>query len=237
MKLGFPGFPPEARTFFEELERNNNREWFQPRKERFEQFVKAPMLELVSVVNQGLERGLSDYTTEPKKAMLRIYRDTRFSADKTPYKTHMAASFSRRGLGEMGASGLFFSVNHKRIELAGGVYDPRPETLLAIRNHLAATHMQFRKAIQRPKLRKLMGELKGEELTRAPKGFQPDDPALDLIKKKRWVFHVMLSASLLTTAELAPEIIARFRIMQPVLDHLDQPLLAKKLAEKKEPRW
>ena len=224
----FPGFPPEAMTFFRQLERNNNREWFQPRKEHYEQFAKAPMLELVSALNREMERHLPNYTTEPKKAMLRIYRDTRFSADKTPYKTHLAASFNRHGFADAGGSGLFFSVSHKQIEIAGGVYEPAPETLLAIRTHIAETHAQFRKFISAKKLRQLMGELKGEELTRAPKGFPADHPALDLLKKKRWVFYVTLDSSLATTPELAPAILSRFRVLGDVLDYLDAPLLAKK---------
>ena len=96
--------------FFRSLKRNNRREWFQPRKHLYEQQVKEPMLELVSAINGELMKFAPDYVTDPKKALFRIYRDTRFSADKTPYKTHVAASFWRRGADHTGAGGFYFSV-------------------------------------------------------------------------------------------------------------------------------
>src|ERR1700739_1604763 len=93
----FPGFPSEAITFLRGLTRNNRREWFQPRKEIFETKVKEPMTRLVESVNAELLKFAPDYINDPKKAIYRIYRDTRFSSDKTPYKTHIAAIFPRRG--------------------------------------------------------------------------------------------------------------------------------------------
>ena len=92
--------PPEALTFFRSLARNNNRDWFQPRKELFETKVKAPMVELVESLNAEFAKFAPEYINDPKKAARlphRIYRDTRFSSDKTPYKTHLAAIFPKRG--------------------------------------------------------------------------------------------------------------------------------------------
>src|SRR3954471_2922809 len=98
MSKTFPGFSPKALSFFRQLERNNKREWFQPRKETFETELRKPMIELVAMINDDLRSFATDNVTEPNKAIYRIYRDTRFSKDKTPYKTHIAASFHRRGL-------------------------------------------------------------------------------------------------------------------------------------------
>jgi uncharacterized protein (TIGR02453 family) len=89
--LLFIGFPPEALTFLRGLTRNNQREWFQPRKEIFETRVKEPMLALCDALNGEFAKFAPDYINDPKKAVFRIYRDTRFSHDKTPYKTHIAA--------------------------------------------------------------------------------------------------------------------------------------------------
>ena len=116
MRSAFAGFPPEMVKFFRSLKRNNRREWFQPRKHLFEQHVKAPMLELVGAINTELAKFAPEYVTEPK--IFRIYRDTRFSADKTPYKTHVAASFSRRDSDRLGTGGFYFSVSHDVIEVA-----------------------------------------------------------------------------------------------------------------------
>src|SRR5262249_16508112 len=106
MKNGFPGFPPEGIEFFARLMRNNRREWFQPRKAIFEEQVKQPMQELVAALNGELKKFAPEYVTDPDKAVYRIYRDTRFSKDKTPYKDHVAASFYRRGTCGHGSGGF-----------------------------------------------------------------------------------------------------------------------------------
>lgn len=230
MKAGFDGFPPEAMQFFRGLARNNTREWFQPRKEVFDEHVKAPMLRLITAVNDELVRFAPAYVTDPQKAIFRIYRDTRFGADKTPYKDHIAASFGRRGLEKKGAGSFFFSVNHKKIEIAGGVYHPAPDAMLAIRTYLSETHADFRRLLSSRKLLRLMGELRGDKLSRVPKGFQAHHPAAELIKHKDWILYATLDSALATTPRLFTEVIARFRVVAPVLDYLNTPLLAKKSA-------
>src|SRR5579864_1322186 len=96
LKSRFPGFPPDAVAFLRKLKRNNRRDWFQPRKAQYETAIKLPMLELVNALNAEFARFAPDYVTPPEKAVYRIYRDTRFSPDKTPYKTHVAAIFPHR---------------------------------------------------------------------------------------------------------------------------------------------
>src|SRR5215468_7174169 len=95
-KSRFPGFSSDALTFLRALKRNNRRDWFQPRKQQYEAVIKLPMLELVNSMNAELARFAPDYVTAPEKSIYRIYRDTRFSPDKTPYKTHVAAIFPRQ---------------------------------------------------------------------------------------------------------------------------------------------
>jgi uncharacterized protein (TIGR02453 family) len=225
VKPGFSGFPPAAMQFFRSLARNNRREWFQPRKHIYEEQVKAPMAELIAALTSEMMRFAPDYVTEPGKAIYRIYRDTRFSKDKTPYKTHIAAVFPRRGLPKHGGAGLYFSVSAKEIEVAGGVYMPGPDELLAIRNHLAEHHREFRKIIGRPKLRSLMEEMHGEQLARVPKGFPCDHPAADLLRYRQWLFYVMLDPALATTPKLLGEIRNRFEAMTPFNEFLNAPLV------------
>src|SRR5947199_9856780 len=98
MRSNFPGFPAEGIQFMRGLARHNNREWFLPRKPIFEEKVKQPMRELVEAVNAAIRRFAPEYITDPDKAIYRIYRDTRFSKDKKPYKEHIAASFPRHGI-------------------------------------------------------------------------------------------------------------------------------------------
>lgn len=221
----FPGFPAEGVKFLSALARNNRREWFQPRKQLYEEQVKAPMAELVTALNSEMMRFAPDYVNEPAKAIYRIYRDTRFSKDKTPYKTHIAAIFPRRGLEKHGGGGLYFSVSPKEIEVAGGVYMPGPEALLAIRTHMSEHHEEFRRIIRTKKLRALMGEMQGEQLSRVPKGFPGDHPAADLLRYKQWLVYVMLDPKLATTPKLLLELRQRFEAMMPLVDFLNRPLV------------
>lgn len=214
--------------FMRSLKRNNRREWFQPRKHLYEQHVKEPMLQLVTALNADLAKFAPEFVTDPKKAVFRIYRDTRFSADKTPYKTHIAASFSRRGSEGLGTGGFYFSVAEDQVEVAGGVYHPEPETMLLVRTHIAASHQELRRILSDKKTRKLFGDLQGSELSRAPKGFDPCHPAIDLIKKKDWIFDGSVDPKVATTPQLYREILDRFRAMAPLIEYLNRPLVRKK---------
>jgi len=221
---GFPGFPQEAITFYKGLTRNNTREWFQPRKHIYDERVKAPMVELAGQLNQAMMEFAPHYVTDPGKAIYRIYRDTRFSPDKTPYKTHIAASFWHRKHEKHACAGYYFSVSHKEVEVAGGVYMPGPEQLLAIRQYLAEHSAEFQKSVNNRKLVALMEPLKGESLSRVPKGFRTDHPAADLIRMKQWLFYTSLDPAVATKPTLYGEVVERFRAMQPVIELLNRPL-------------
>jgi uncharacterized protein (TIGR02453 family) len=235
MKSPFPGFPPEAIQFFRGLARNNNREWFQPRKPLFEEQVKKPMYDLVDAVDTAMKRFAPDYVTDPSKAVYRFYRDTRFSKDKTPYKDRIAASFRRRDLGgEGGGAGFYFSVSHKDVGIGGGVYMPAPETLLAIRTHIAEYHREFETLLQARAVKRLLGELEGEQLSRVPKGFCSEHPAADLLRRKQFLLYTELGPEIATTPELYEAIVSRFKAMTPFMEFLNAPLAAK--GRKMDPR-
>src|SRR5580704_13565691 len=118
-RLGFPGFPKEAPTFFRGLARNNNRDWFLARKSVFEEKVKEPMRQLVAALNGEMKRFAPLHVTDPDKAIYRIYRDTRFSNDKKPYKEHLAAHFARQGMGRDAAAGYYVAISHKNLAVGG----------------------------------------------------------------------------------------------------------------------
>jgi uncharacterized protein (TIGR02453 family) len=218
----FPGFSSQAISFLRNLKRNNQREWFQPRKEIFETQLKGPMTELVEAVNRQLLGFAPDHVTDPKKAIYRIYRDTRFSADKTPYKTHIGAIFPPHELGKQSAAGFYFHVSPKSVGVAAGSYMPGPDELRAVRTWLAENHASFRKAAKQPE--KLWGKLQGSSLARMPKGFAPGHPAEDLIRMKQWLYFVELDLKLATTPKLLPELVKRFRAAAPVVGMLNAPL-------------
>jgi uncharacterized protein (TIGR02453 family) len=224
----FPGFPQEGIEFFRKLAKNNRREWFQPRKEIFESKLKQPMRELVHEVNRELARFAPEYVSDPDRAIYRIYRDTRFSKDKTPYKDHIAASFRRSGDCPHEGAGFYFAVSHKEVAVGGGMYMPQPETLKSVRQHLAEHHEEFRKLIRSRAVRELYGELHGEQLTRPPKGFAPEHPAADLVRYKQLFYYEELAPELATSRELQPTIVRHLRAIAPFVRFLNSPLQSRK---------
>jgi len=234
MRSRFTGFPPGALAFFRGLARHNNRDWFQPRKSVYEEQVKRPMRELVDALNAELRRFSPEYVTDPDKAIYRIYRDTRFSKDKTPYKEHIAASFRPHGNASHSDAGYYVAVSHKEVAVGGGVYMPDPEVLLSIRQHIAERHQEFRKILAARPVKRLLGELQGEQLSRVPKGFAADHPAADLLRFKRFILYVELPPDLATTPALFTEVLERFRVMKPFLSFLTARPAAKR--KKIEPR-
>jgi uncharacterized protein (TIGR02453 family) len=222
-RSGFAGFPAEGLKFLRDLERNNRREWFQPRKEIFEERLKQPMRELVEAVNQQLREFSPEHVADPDKAIFRIYRDTRFSKDKTPYKTHIAATFRRRSAAAHVDSDYYFSISNKEVAMGGGVYMPPPEVLLELRNRIAAKHEELREILKSPTLKRLFGGLQGEQLTRVPKGFAATHPAADLLRYKSFFVYQALPPEIAATPKLYSEIVARFRAMVPFMKFLSGP--------------
>ncbi|HYA17476.1 MAG TPA: DUF2461 domain-containing protein, partial [Bryobacteraceae bacterium] len=176
MKTTFPGFSREGLKFLKDLKKNNDREWFTPRKAVFEEELRLPMLRLIEAVHGEMMRFAPQYVGEPAKCMYRIYRDTRFSKDKTPYKTHVGALLWRNGTEKNDAASFYFAVSPEAVEVAGGLYFAEADALFAVRAHIRDSHEEFEGLLGSRKLRTLMGELQGETLTRVPKGFDCSHP-------------------------------------------------------------
>jgi uncharacterized protein (TIGR02453 family) len=235
MRSAFPGIPSAGIDFFRSLARHNNRDGFLPRKHIFEEQVKQPMRELVAALNAAMMDFAPDYTTDPDKAILRIYRDTRFSKDKTPYKTHLAANFRWRGSGRHEGAGFYFAISHKEVAIGGGLYIPTPEALLAMRNYIADNYEELRKVAGSRTVRRLLGEVQGEQLTRVPKGFAADHPAADWLRFKQYIFYMVLEPEIATSPALLREIVQRFRAMTPFVAFLNRALApAKKKIDARE---
>ncbi len=234
----FPGFPKEGMTFLRALKKNNDREWFTPRKPVFEETVRQPMIELVSAIHREMLRFPPEYVGEPAKCVYRIYRDTRFSKDKTPYKTYASALILRNGFSKYdGCAGYYFAVSPENIEVEGGVYAPDRDILLAVRQHIADNHKQFRATFETPKVRKLFGELWGESVSRVPKGFDANHPAADLIRRKQYLLGAKMDPELAVTPKLLREIVSRIEAMTPFIQFLNQPLLRRQTKQKREEKF
>jgi uncharacterized protein (TIGR02453 family) len=220
-------FSPEAMKFLRGLARNNDREWFEARRDVYERAVKAPMLALIDEVNTAMEEFAPEHVRPPHKIMMRIYRDIRFSRNKQPYKTHLAAWWARRGMEKTSGGGFYLQISPQQVMVAAGVYMPEREQLLTIRRWMSAHHEAYRANVK--KLLKAKGagfELSdAEALTRMPKGFTCDDPADALVRAKSWGVRASLPAELALEPVLAREVVRRLRLTSPLVDTLNDAIL------------
>jgi len=228
-----PYFRPEALTFLRNLARHNDRDWFTPRKAIFEAELKEPMLAIIRKITDAMTEFAPNHVRPAEKSLFRIYRDTRFSNNKLPYKTHVAAWWSHMGMEKTSGAGYYFQVSPKGVVIAAGAYMPEKEQLAAIRNWLLDNHVAFRKIIQRPAVRKTFTEFEGESLTRPPKGFPCEHPAMDLIKYKQWGLSTTLSAETALEANFAQTVIKHFKLLATMVDALNTPIAATQTPRKK----
>jgi uncharacterized protein (TIGR02453 family) len=232
-QIAVPYFRPEALTFLRNLARNNDREWFQPRKAVFDAELKEPMLAIVRKVTAAMLDFAPSHVRPAEKSLFRIYRDTRFSNDKRPYKTHVAAWWSHQGLEKTSGAGYYFHVSAKEVILAAGAYMPEKEQLAAIRHWLLDNHEEFQKLLAKSAVRKAFTEFEGNALTRPPKGFPADHPALDLIKCRQWGLAATLPADVALDKNFAATVIRYFRLAAPIVDALNTPIAAALKPKKK----
>jgi uncharacterized protein (TIGR02453 family) len=220
-------FSGEALKFLRGLKRNNDREWFGARKDVYERELKEPMLKLIGEVNEAMVEFAPMHVRPPQKIVMRIYRDIRFSKNKQPYKTHISAWWVRDGLQKTSGAGFYLSVNPEEVVIAAGVYMPEREQLLAIRRYLAEHYEEFRAVMKGRKLRSLMQENDGVSLTRAPKGFPEDHPAIDLLKNKQWGVSARLPSERAMKTTLVKDVVERFKAAAPMIAILNAPLVGK----------
>jgi uncharacterized protein (TIGR02453 family) len=228
-----PYFRPEALTFLRNLARHNDREWFQPRKAQFEAELKEPMLALVRKITDAMMDFAPAFVRPAEKSMFRIYRDTRFSSDKRPYKTHVAAWWSHQGLEKTSGAGYYFHVSAKELIVAAGAYMPEKDQLAQIRHWLLDHHAEFRKLLANPKVKRTFSEFEGNALTRPPKGFPCEHPGMDLIRCRQWGLAATLPAENALKPDLAAIIVRHFKIAAPVVDALNTPIAAAQAPKKR----
>jgi uncharacterized protein (TIGR02453 family) len=220
-------FPPAALTFLRGLKRHNDREWFAAHKEAYERDVRAPMIALVERLAVELRRFAPDLLASPKASLFRLHRDTRFSPDKSPFKTQVGALFPHRALPRMLGAGLYLEIGPSGTMVAGGIYMPQTPELHAIRNHLAANAARFRSLVESPGFRRSVGPVSGESLQRLPRGFPPDHPAAEYLKLKQFLFGRDFPAAFATSPSFYRQVVSLFERMAPVVAFLNEPLVAR----------
>ena len=220
-------FSPEAIKFLRGLARNNDREWFEARRDIYERALKSPMLALVGEINTAMDAFAPDHVRPPHKITMRIYRDIRFSKNKLPYKTHISAWWARRGMEKTSGAGFYLQISPKEVMLAAGVYMPEREQLLSIRRWMSDNHSAFRAHIKKLIKAKDAGfqPIDAQALTRMPKGFASDHPADELLRAKNWGIQASLPSELALDPLLAREIASRFKLASPIVNTLNKAIL------------
>ena len=166
-----------------------------------------------------------ELVASPKVSMYRIYRDTRFSDNKTPYKTHVAAVFPTRGLLKHEGAGVYFHISPEGVWIGGGMYSPQPPQLHAVREHIAGHLRQLRAIVESPGFRKHVGTLEGEKLKRVPRGFPNDHPAAEYLKFRQFLAGADFPPLLATAPAFYNTLLTVFRQVTPLARFLNAPLL------------
>jgi uncharacterized protein (TIGR02453 family) len=219
-------FTAKTLSFLRALKRNNRREWFQPRKEDYETHVRAPMVALLERLAIDMRSFAPELIADPKISLFRIYRDTRFSSDKRPYKTHVAARFPLRGVPKGEGAGLYFEIAPGWVWMGGGMYMPTTADLHDIRAQIAATHPRgLHKVVTAPAFKRAVGELTGDRLTRVPLGYPKDHPAVHYLQFKQFLGSCEYEVSLATSRRFYPELLKVFKAVVPLVQFLNQAIV------------
>ena len=220
-------FSPAALKFLKSLRRNNDRDWFNARKDVYEAELKTPMLAVITQVNDALADFAPQFVRDPAKCMMRIYRDIRFSPNKQPYKTNIAAWWASAGLEKTSGAGFYLELSPDALRIAAGAYMPEKDQLLAIRRMLLDKHDELRRLFSVKYLKGRMEPFDGQKMTRGPKGFPVEHPALDLILHRQWGIMATLPTEVALSPVLGKEIVSRFQLALPLVELLNKPLTAK----------
>jgi uncharacterized protein (TIGR02453 family) len=220
-----PRFSDKTLKFLRALKRNNRREWFNAHKDEYEAHVRQPMAAMVERLAEDFREFAPELVASPKVSMYRIYRDTRFSENKTPYKTHVAAVFPTRGLLKHEGAGLYFHISPEEVWVGGGMYSPQPAQLYAVREHIAGNVRELRKIVESPGFRRHVGELDGEKLTRVPRGFAKDHEAAEYLKHRHFIAGAGFPPALAASPKLYASLLTVFRQVIPLSRFLNRPLL------------
>ena len=217
-------FSVKTLRFLRALKRNNDREWFRERKARYETDVRQPMIALIDRLATDFQAVAPEFVAEPKVSLYRIYRDTRFSADKTPLKTHVAAHFPMRGMPKGEGGGLYLEVAPTWVWMGGGLYMPSAPQLRVLRTHIADNHRRLHRIVTGAPFRKTVGALEGERLSRVPRGYASDHPAAHYLQFKQFIAGREFDAGFATTTGFYPELLATFRAVAPLVRFLNAGL-------------
>ena len=218
-------FTSKTLSFLRSLKRNNRREWFHARKDQYEQHVRRPMIEVVERLADDFTAIAPELVASPKQSLFRIYRDTRFSNDKKPLKTHAAAVFRPRELPKPQGAGLYFEIAPGWVWIGGGMWRPEPPELVRLREHIAETWPEIRTITRARPFRARFESLQGEVMTRVPRGYASDHPAAEFLRFRQFYGGAEFPASLAYSRDFYPTLLTTFKALMPLVRFLNEPLV------------
>jgi len=216
-------FSPKLFKFLRDLAKNNNRDWFQANKARYEDELKEPSLGFISDFGPLLEKISPHFSADPRPvggSLFRIYRDTRFSKDKTPYKTTAGIHFRHKKAKDAHAPGFYLHLAPGDVFMGAGIWHPDGTTLRKIRSAIAADGAKWKRARNAKRLVGAGYELAGESLKRAPKGIDPEHPLIEDLRRKDFMVVKSLTQKAVTQPGFMGEFASECRNASPLVKYL-----------------
>jgi len=221
-----PYFTKQTFTFLATLAENNEREWFTEHQQDYEDFVRAPALNFIRDMSDEMPAISRHFLAQSKKvggSLMRVYRDTRFSKDKTPYKTNIGIQFRHEVGKDIHAPGYYLHISPSECFLGIGLWHPDADALFKIREAIVQKSDAWLAARDDQTFRKHF-TLEGDSLTNAPRGFAKDHPLVEDLKRKDFICLAPLSEAMVTSKNLRPQVVERFRQGAPYMEFLCKAL-------------
>lgn len=228
---GFGGFRPAAFKFLRDLERNNEKAWFEANRDVYEREVRKPMRQLVEMLDAKLASIAPEIVGDPRRSMFRIHRDVRFSRNKAPFKTNAGVWLYHRDAGrkvgrdgESGGAGFYFHIDPAICFLAGGMWMPARPALSRIREAIAEKPAALARLTSAPDFRRRFQFSEEAKLRRVPQGFTPDHPAAEWLKLQSFTARAFIEPSVVTSPRLVDRLCRDFALLVPLVRWLNRAL-------------
>lgn len=227
MKNTFPGFPKEMFQFLDELASNNNRDWFNANKDRYRSAVVTPVGDFIEAIRPKIEKISPHYIVDSRPhggSMFRIYRDTRFSKDKTPYKEHVGCQFRHEAGKDAHAPGFYVHLATDEILFGGGVWNPPSPVLGKIRDSIVDNANSWKIIKTNKTFIKRFNGIRGDGLKRPPRGYDPEHQHIEDLKRKTFFAMQPASLELAMSPEFITEVTRAFKAASPLMEFLTTSL-------------
>lgn len=223
MKQSFKGFPGSLLVFMQELSQNNNRAWFNENKDRYKSEVVEPVCAFIDAFAPRLEKISSEFIADSRPhggSMFRIYRDTRFSKSKNPYKENVGCQFRHTAGKDAHAPGFYIHLSPVEVFFGAGLWKPPTEKLNQIRTRIIEHPEKWTAIIKDRKLKNHFGSLAGDSLKRPPRDFPGDHPFIEDLKRKSFVLFREVEPELISSAKFINEVEKSFIAASPMMAFL-----------------